>query len=71
MVVDSIGSKVYFKGDIVMDVHIPGYNLWHRLDGPAYISEIGIEFYYIEGKRYANFVEYIQSVIKYKKENNV
>jgi len=42
----------------------------HNLEGPAAIYNNGCKSYWINGKWYGdNFIEYIQDVIKYKKEN--
>jgi len=44
---------------------------FHRLDGPAIKWANGKKFYYIDDEYYNNFIEYIQAVIEYKKDNNL
>ena len=41
----------------------------HRLSGPAFIWYNNSQTrYLIDGKWYKNFIEYVQAVVKYKKE---
>ena len=44
----------------------------HNINGPAMFWKFDeIKFYWIEGKEYHTFIEYIKAVIKYKSEYNV
>jgi len=53
-----------------------GTKLWydldnqHRLDGPAVEWFDGVREYYIQGKQYNSFIEYIHDVIVYKELKN-
>jgi len=54
-----------------------GYDAWmnnekrcHNLNGPAAIfHDTKPDWYYIDGRYYNNFLDYIKAVIKYKKKN--
>ena len=42
---------------------------FHRLEGPAIEYKNSDKSWYVDNIRYNNFIEYIQAVIKYKKED--
>ena len=47
-------------------------HLWHNIYGPTLIFDnIFPDHYYIDGKYYNNFIEYIKAVITYKENENV
>jgi len=73
-------KTIDYKDNIYVNIYANGYQFYHlatghnhhRLDGPAILCDYNNYMgYYIDGKIYINFIEYIRDVIKYKKgENN-
>ena len=57
--IDFLGNKYWLLNE---------HTIFHNLKGPAYIdNEFGkLPEYYINNKRYDNFIEYIREVINYE-----
>ena len=64
--IDSRGKKNWMRKDYD---HYKWTQQWHRIDGPVCIETDKKLYYWIEGKIYVNFIEYIRDVIRYKKNN--